>query len=251
MTEATTDVKNRAIAVHVEPPAPPMWDGIMTGHFVLCVEVIAGQRLIIDLAGKQFGWQEAIYHWDHYMRHRGWIDQEFYFGKNREIHAEERKLPELDKIELTHSDVRQQVIQCTITAMNASLARRQLDIWTFLDPSTSSFETHQADVLTETKAKVEAYFYDLTVKQGIGRMFYFQGKDLRDRVSVVRSAGHAEALKTVWFTKKSVKRWPVEILREQWIIRMNATGDSTDNTSVSGDSEDSDEFFGDPDDLDA
>lgn len=192
-------------------------------HGFLKVDLMTGGSFGIDLAGGQFGWEETVYHWRHCQ----------YRAKDKRIKlwsfGGHSRLDYLSLIDLLPSEPMRAAAELRMqTAMGMChdfwrfLIDKKVHIRGFLSQANDSYAVQSEELLAFIKTRAGERIHDLTVRRGIGRMFFFPDK-YGGHTRVIRKQATFAKMKNLWFTQEEVdaKKGDKDALASEWQARLN------------------------------
>lgn len=191
-------------------------------HSFFRIDLATGGSFAIDLTGSQFGWRETVYRWSHCMHRAKNKDVKFWpFGGHRKLDM--LALSNLQPYEPKRAvaELRVQIAQSMCNDLRDFLFdKKMMNIRVFLSQANEGYAARQDELLAFIKTKVGERLHDLTVRKGIGRMYFCPDKD-GGHTRVVRKEDTLKPMESVWFTQEEVeaKNCDKDALSAEWIDR--------------------------------
>lgn len=199
--------KNRALSVWL-PGEPQL------GHTVLRVTLPTGEPFAIDFAGAQYGWQEQLYTWATYVKHRtmGVELKNFMFGGDREW--TDNSLPPRPK-GLSGASIllRKIVLQKLEASLYSSFISQNRGARGFASLPESEFVPAREQLVTRAKAAIQGTLHSFKEK-GIGRIYF--GYKYEAEVALTEEL--ITKLKGMWLSEEEMRanEGDVDALKRIW-----------------------------------
>lgn len=151
MLVASVEPKDIAM-VTVSKHVSPMSDA----HDILYLELASGEGFAIDVSGCQYGWQESIYTWDCFLRHRARLFSYTSLDDVNRILArnmEELRLAPTDAGRASR-ELRHEIVQQVAESIKAFFRTRQTSVRSFMSVGNDSFPDKVADLTSHATVKI-------------------------------------------------------------------------------------------------
>lgn len=213
--EAKLDVRDTAVVykytTEADPPdyRPP--NHANPKHYLFRADLATGGSFAIDLTGRQFGFHEVVYRWRDARRHRA-----------RDANVELKPFGHHGRLHITGiaalppHDLRRAVAELRIklalvicesvrTYVKEQGGFVSIRVW-LNQPTTPTFPAQARDLLRAAQQKTAERVYEMTAREGIGRLYYaFDAKYGGAHVRVTRDEATAQSMRSVWFTPDEVE----------------------------------------------
>lgn len=176
-------------------------------------------RLIIDLTGMQYGWEERIYHVEAYRQYRGETMGSYKFEA---VDVERDQLQDYgpNTLPWVIYSFQKALARAIDEALAAFFTAVKVSPDVFLFKSKKVFDKQCVKLIDHVKRTMEAEANDLRVRRGIGRL-YLEVTPPKLLVKAVGGVGMQEILNKVWFNHEEVEKTEgnEQALILEWIAR--------------------------------
>ncbi|CAI6098959.1 unnamed protein product [Clonostachys chloroleuca] len=200
MLVASVEPKDIAM-VTVSKHVSPMSDA----HDILYLELASGDGFALDVSGCQYGWQESIYTWDCFLRHRARLFSYTSLDDvNRSLaqNMEELRLAPTDAGRASR-ELRHEIVQQVAESIKAFFRTRQTSVRSFMSAGNDSFSDKVADLTFHATVKIQESIHHMTANRGLGR-WYLDIENFGLRRMVLRDEELAQKMRRVFLAKEDI-----------------------------------------------